>query len=789
MKLGASNPFVRLEHHQGSSSRLPPVTATSSQLLESSKLLANEVRRDDSTMSKELAVLAPRSTRYYTLQEKKKAAGSTNASSAAGMVLGHSSTENRRSEAAVGSIEFHGKITMDEFIAKKREVGLVHMSLSTKRAEIRKLEEEIDCAEKKLHQQQEQLENTHEKFNNFLKHSNLEQDAAVRRADAETKAKQSKKVEIKKLSARINHVELEIRKAELQVETCKMYKKFLDDLAKPRWFFDVLIDLRVADEMDEILQLTEAEFDQKSSILRAQYEKEVRYREERARVAAEMAGRGGRSSIEGEGEEQELVPLSVQLKQLHEKLEKEVHEKVQAVTESIREEVNALTVEEVREVLERDYDEGRKPTYYTNVEQLLDIFINVEEGNLFLIQNCQELEEELERVASEYLAEKNETMAMTRQRHAQMSALSEKIRGAQLKLKQLEERAADLEKHVPSKSASGEVGGKNTNPSGMGNRKDPKNPNASNENGGGGIGVKLTPEQFKQGVEHIITRIFRTLTSGDAVIKSLYTSLQSQASSGHASLLQGTGKHHGAHDDGFGGDGTGFQGEEYSRSRRNSSMIDGGEVGGGSGGKGGGSSTGNKNNSKNFSRNEKKDQGRSTASHQKAGSRARSRSANGTRKGGNTKKKGEKEGANHANGADTTSPTAHHSHADQSAGSNMGPVEMLTIIENKLEEYHRTISDARNGIDENLIQQVMKASDKERRRQARLVHMAKQAQDQEERSRRALERSHAPIVRCIGKPVLPRSRLPKDSASQKRRKSLVRGGSTTDNDSEFNEFL
>lgn len=46
------------------------------------------------------------------------------------------------------------------------------------------------------------------------------------------------------------------------------------------------------------------------------------------------------------------------------------------------------------------------------------------------------------------------------------------------------------------------------------------------------------------------------------------------------------------------------------------------------------------------------------------------------------------------------------------AGTNMGPIDMLTIIENKLEEYHRLIADPNKNVDVNLIANVMKQSDK-----------------------------------------------------------------------------
>lgn len=610
-----------------------------------SKLLADEIRRDDAAMSKELASLAPRSSRFYRLQQQEAEDSSRPTA--------------MRNEDAVAAVEVHEKVTMDEFIAKKREVGLVHMSLATKRAEIRKLDEEIDCAEKKLHQQQEQLENTREKFNNFLKHSNLEQDAAVRRADAETKAKQSKKVEIKKISARINHIELEIRKAEVQVETCKMYKKFLDDLAKPRWFYDVLIELRVADQMAQVLTKTEEEFEHKSSALKLRYEKEMEMREERHRIA-ETVGKFRKFSaeaIEVEEDEPEPVPLETQMEELHHTMETKAQKTLHDITEQIKEEVNALAIDDVREILEHDYDEDRKPTYYTDVEQLLDVFINVEEGNLFLIQNCQELEEELESVATEYLGEKNETMAMTKQRHTQMQSFADKIRAAQQKMKQLEQRAADLEKHVGSTGKDENTANPKAN--------DPKAPPE-----------EMTPEQFKAQVEKIITRIFRTLSAGDMTIKTL--AARQQLSEQDVE------------------DGAGLDGE--------------GGV---------------------------------------------------TQKVAKPKKVRRAKGKEAKTGAGASTSGGNHADTNE-AGSNMGPVEMLTIIENKLEEYHRYISDPHNGIDESLIQMVMKASDKERRRQARLVHMSKQALEQEEKSRRALERSLAPVVRRTGKPVLPRSRLRQD---------------------------
>ncbi|CCW70680.1 unnamed protein product [Phytomonas sp. Hart1] len=104
----------------------------------------------------------------------------------------------------------------------------------------------------------------------------------------------------------------------------------------------------------------------------------------------------------------------------------------------------------------------------------------------------------------------------------------------------------------------------------------------------------------------------------------------------------------------------------------------------------------------------------------------------------------------------------------------MGPVEMLTIIENKLEEYNRYVMDPTNGIEEGLIQAVLKAGDKERRLLTRLQLIAEQERAQEERVRQALERSNAPVMRRIGKPVLPRSHLPRDGKTRTAKRASIR---------------
>lgn len=52
------------------------------------------------------------------------------------------------------------------------------------------------------------------------------------------------------------------------------------------------------------------------------------------------------------------------------------------------------------------------PMYFTEPEKILNTFMEIEENNLFLIQNCQETEESLEELKSKF-----NTQAPVRFRH------------------------------------------------------------------------------------------------------------------------------------------------------------------------------------------------------------------------------------------------------------------------------------------------------------------------------------------------------------------------------------
>eukprot|EP01035_Chromulina_nebulosa_P007995 gene7995-10815_t len=115
-----------------------------------------------------------------------------------------------------------------EFVAKKREMFLVQMSLDTKREEIRKLEEKAQMKEEALQRSEQMLEEDAMRFDAFLKENDKKAHDAIKRAEEETKKKQEKTQEIKRLTQQIQALSSEMSKHREALEDCLRYKKFLD---------------------------------------------------------------------------------------------------------------------------------------------------------------------------------------------------------------------------------------------------------------------------------------------------------------------------------------------------------------------------------------------------------------------------------------------------------------------------------------------------------------------------------------------------------------------------------
>mmetsp|Transcript_12014 Transcript_12014/g.25254 ORF Transcript_12014/g.25254 Transcript_12014/m.25254 type:complete len:416 (-) Transcript_12014:229-1476(-) len=99
---------------------------------------------------------------------------------------------------------------------------------------------------------------------------------------------------------------------------------------------------------------------------------------------------------------------------------------------------------------EEEEDLDDIPMYFQKPQQLLDIFAQLEEQNLFLIQNCQETEEALEELKMKYRETKQRMDAETDGLQAQIDVLQSAIKIEEEKGKALMDRATRNTKGVLS---------------------------------------------------------------------------------------------------------------------------------------------------------------------------------------------------------------------------------------------------------------------------------------------------------------------------------------------------
>ncbi|CAM9659773.1 unnamed protein product, partial [Sphacelaria rigidula] len=295
------------------------------------------------------------------------------------------------------------KESMAEFIAKKREMFLVQMSLDTKREEIRKLEEKARMKEEALRKSEQMLEEDAIRFDTFLKENDKKAHEAIKKAERETKLKSDKAQEIKKLNQQIQMVQSDMSKHREALEDCLRYKEFLDGLVPPEWFEE---QTRIKRERQEARR--QARIKQKKKA----------YEEEKRRVLSEFA--------EEERRREEALAKQGRVKK---KSEKKARQPDIPPLPKFDQEPLTSSEEDI-------------PMYFTKQEQLLDIFQALEEQNLFFIQNSQETEHALDELKQNFGKVQAAMDAKTQALRSNIAELVESIHVEEAKAEQLSKRIA-----------------------------------------------------------------------------------------------------------------------------------------------------------------------------------------------------------------------------------------------------------------------------------------------------------------------------------------------------------
>lgn len=300
------------------------------------------------------------------------------------------------------------KENMTDFIAKKREIFLLQMSLDTKRAEIKKLEERARQREEALKKSEQMLEEDALRFDAFLKENDEKVQEAIKRAEVEAKFKQDKVLEIKRLTTATAALRSEMNKYEEQLEDCRKYREFLDTIT-PVEFFEAQAS-KLQQRKDKMLAEWQAECEA------------VRKRKEAAITAKAKADHDY---------------ANARTQQEAERAERAIKDALAHLKETVKEK------EPPPPNLEFEISPEEEELFFKEPQQLLHVYQELEESNLFYIQNAQETEEALEDMRTKYRDTRSRMDAEVGALNAQVSALQEAIMAAQGKSKRLKDRTIE----------------------------------------------------------------------------------------------------------------------------------------------------------------------------------------------------------------------------------------------------------------------------------------------------------------------------------------------------------
>ncbi|XP_058439710.1 cilia- and flagella-associated protein 100 isoform X2 [Marmota monax] len=265
--------------------------------------------------------------------------------------------------------------TLSSYIDQKRKMFLIQYAVEMKRSEIRRLESLASEEEARLKEAQKSLEKDAMLFDEFLRDDDANSVQAMRLAEKETKAKMDKMAEIRELTIQIMHVKSEIARFEDTLQQYKMYKDFLYKVSPKEW-------------------------------LEGQERRRLALR--KAKEVAQAPAKGGGIPAPGDkgpgvkskmasllGREPHIVKKPLKL------LQATWGGQALSSSSSSLQPLPPSQLDPGRPSSDpmpedSDSDEEEQVLFFTEPQQLLDIFTDLEEQNLSLIQNTQEMEETLE---------------------------------------------------------------------------------------------------------------------------------------------------------------------------------------------------------------------------------------------------------------------------------------------------------------------------------------------------------------------------------------------------------
>ncbi|XP_044108800.1 cilia- and flagella-associated protein 100 [Neovison vison] len=296
---------------------------------------------------------------------------------------------------------------MNIYINQKRQIFLIQYALDMKRKEIQRLEMLAAKEEAELEQAEKSLEKDAALFDEFLRENDRSSVQALRAAEKETKAKVEKIIEIRELTTQIMNIKSEISKFEDTLQHYKIYKDFLYKLSPKEW-------LEEKEKKHQDLKKTkEATKPPKENI---------------------SFSTGGDKDGQGPKKPSKSLPVTRLRRLLSSTMSLQYSRQP-----SLSSELDPKGSSSISTMYEDPDSDGEElELYFTDPQQLLDIFMKLEEQNLSLIQNTQEMEEALDDL--------NVTLKNTQIRmDKEVNQLKQWVTTLMMSITKEEETAAELE--------------------------------------------------------------------------------------------------------------------------------------------------------------------------------------------------------------------------------------------------------------------------------------------------------------------------------------------------------
>nr|XP_014985544.1 cilia- and flagella-associated protein 100 isoform X2 [Macaca mulatta] len=269
---------------------------------------------------------------------------------------------------------------MSGYLKQKRQMFLLQYTLDCKRREIQRLETLATKEEARLQQAEKSLAKDAALFDEFLRENDCSSVQAMKAAEKETKAKIEKILEIRDLTTQIVNIKSEISRFEDTLQHYKVYKDFLYKLSPKEWLEE-----------------------QEKKHLFLKNAKEISEASKDGSVNSTPGDKGpgikGKASSvwakEGQGTKKpwRFLRLGRSLSYLSSPQQGSQPSESSGGNSRGSNSPIPLTQEDT------DSDGEEPQLYFTEPQQLLDVFRELEEQNLSLIQNRQEMEETLEELS------------------------------------------------------------------------------------------------------------------------------------------------------------------------------------------------------------------------------------------------------------------------------------------------------------------------------------------------------------------------------------------------------